>query len=186
MIIRKHNLLKHIYCVNGSLISWKAIVQYLGVFINSTLNWANHLCITAAKATRRVNLLCHLIWGCSCLVKSLVYKSSIRPMLHKCGTPIPLKTSMHWSQFSAGLLAGLRVVDQILLLDFWPNLSAECVSLLQWPTLELFYVCLSSTIFSTNGTPHCVLMPFAILNPYKALSMLIDTLFCQYSIYLEY
>jgi len=78
MITRKRNPPTHTYCVNGSPITWKSIVRYLGVYINSTLNWTDH---TAAKATRRLNLLCHSLWGCSSLVKSLVYKASVRPVL---------------------------------------------------------------------------------------------------------
>ena len=52
MITRKHSPLGYTYCIDDSPISWKSIVKYLGIHLNSTLNWTDHLQIIAAKATR--------------------------------------------------------------------------------------------------------------------------------------
>jgi len=132
MITRKRNLPTHTYCVNDSPITWKSIVRYLGVYINSTLNWTDHVHITAAKATRCLNLLCHSLWGYSSLVKSLVYKASVRPVLEYAALVWNPYTSRNINtieavQHRAACWAAGSQWDPIS--KFWTKSSEECIYL---------------------------------------------------------
>jgi len=140
MITKKRNPLTHTYCVNGSLITWKSIVRYLGVYINSTLNWTDHVLITAAKATRHFILLRHSLWGCSSLVKSLVYKASVRPYAAQVWNPYTRRNinAIEVVQHRAACWAAGSRWDPIS--KFWTKSSEECISLLQWPSLETCHV----------------------------------------------
>ena len=148
MITRKHSPLSYTYCIDDSPISWKSIVKYLGIHIDSTLNWTDHVRITVAKATRQLNLLRHSLWGCSSLVKSLVYKSSIWPVLEYAAqvwNPHTTKnmTAIESVQWRAACWATGSQWNP----DFksWTKSSADCMSSLKWPTSETrrIYLCVT-------------------------------------------
>ena len=40
------------YTIGNGSISWKSLVQYLGVYINSKLTWSDHCRLTAQKLPR--------------------------------------------------------------------------------------------------------------------------------------
>ena len=40
------------YTMNSGAISWKPLVKYLGIYINSKLTWSDHCKLTASQATR--------------------------------------------------------------------------------------------------------------------------------------
>ena len=61
-----------------SFIPWTPVVRYLGVFVNSVLSWSDHCKVTAAKATRSLNYLRHLLWGATQPAEAAAL---IRPLL---------------------------------------------------------------------------------------------------------
>ena len=52
----------------------KTVVRYLGIFVDSHLNWNDHCKHVAAKATQSLNFLRHCLFHCSSVVKSIAYK----------------------------------------------------------------------------------------------------------------
>ena len=69
------------YTVNDGTISWKPLVKYLEIYINSKLTWSDHYKLTPSKATRILNILCRTMYGCSTLVKNVAYGSIVRPCM---------------------------------------------------------------------------------------------------------
>lgn len=62
------------YTINSGPISWKPLIKYLGVYINSKLTWSDHCKLTASKATRILNILHRTMFGCSALAKDVAYR----------------------------------------------------------------------------------------------------------------
>ena len=103
--------------------------------------------ITATKATRRLNLLRHSLWGCSSLVKALVYNSSIRPVLEYA--------AQVWNPHTTKNITAIESVQRRAAhwaagsqwnpdLKSWTKSSADCMSSLKWPTLETrIYLCVA-------------------------------------------
>ena len=86
------------YTINGGTISWKPLVKYLGIYVNSKLTWSDHCKLTASEATRILNILCRTIYsyiamfGCSTLAKDVAYMSVVRPCMEyacMCGVESP-------------------------------------------------------------------------------------------------
>ena len=69
------------YYLDAKLISSKSVVRYLGVFVDSHLNWNDHCKYVAAKATRSLNFLRHCLFNCPATVKSATYKCVVRPIM---------------------------------------------------------------------------------------------------------
>ena len=46
-----------VYTIGGEPISWKSLVRYLGVCINSKLTWSDHCRVTASRASKVLNVL---------------------------------------------------------------------------------------------------------------------------------
>ena len=59
------------YTINGETISWKPLVEYLGIYVNSKLTWSDHCKLIASKATRILNILRITMCGCSALAKDV-------------------------------------------------------------------------------------------------------------------
>ena len=69
------------YTANGGTISWKPLVKYFGIYINSKLTWSDHCKLTASKAARILNIMCRTMFGCSALAKDMAYRSIVRPCM---------------------------------------------------------------------------------------------------------
>ena len=54
-----------VYAIGGEPISWKSLVRYLGVYINSKLTWSDHCKVAASRASRVLNVLRQTMFGCS-------------------------------------------------------------------------------------------------------------------------
>ena len=67
------------FSILGHPIKWSSQVRYLGVIFDSHLKWNTQCCHMASKATHVLNLLRHSLFGCHSAVKSLAYKSIVRP-----------------------------------------------------------------------------------------------------------
>ena len=59
---------------------------YLGVELNSKLNWANHIQRVTSKANQILGLLRRNLYSCSLDVKTVAYKTLVRPRLEYCAT----------------------------------------------------------------------------------------------------
>ena len=96
-ITRKRSPLVYNYYLNNTPLSWRSIVRYLGIYINSTLSWSAHCKAVAAKATKCLNFLRHTMWGATPAAKAMAYKCIIRPLMEyivaKYGTHFLIRTS---------------------------------------------------------------------------------------------
>ncbi len=54
---------------------------YLGVCLNNTLTWSNHIDEVCKKAQRVLGLVRRNLWGCNERVKSTAYTTLVRPLL---------------------------------------------------------------------------------------------------------
>ena len=69
------------YFLGSQQIPMKLVVKYLGVFINSQLKWSDRVKNITAKAFQSLNYLRHTLFSCSQSIKSIAYKSIVRPIL---------------------------------------------------------------------------------------------------------
>ena len=125
------------------------------------------------KTSRWLNLLRHSLWGCSSLVKSLVYKSSIRPVLEYA--------AQVWNPHTTKNITAIESVQRRAArwaagsqwnphLKSWTKSSADCMSSLKWPTLETrrIYLCVAffyDILHKRYYWLHCVLTPLINLSP---------------------
>ena len=56
-------------------------MKYLGVHINSKLNWSTQCQMIAAKATKVLNVLRRTMFGCDLKARGRAYKAIVRPLL---------------------------------------------------------------------------------------------------------
>ena len=126
------------YEINGAIISWISIVKYLDVHIQSNLSWSHHCRTVSAKARQSLNYLCHSIWGATTAVKSVAYKSLVRPLLEYA--------YQVWSPYTAWDKSVLEAVQRRAAKwacgsqwdsssRRWDKSSGECLDTLHWPTL---------------------------------------------------
>ena len=69
------------YHIDTKLVSSKTAVGYLGIFVDSHLNWNDHCKHVAAKATWSLNFLRHCLFHCSSVVKSIAYKCVVQTIM---------------------------------------------------------------------------------------------------------
>ena len=74
------------YKMNNSPLQIVSSHTYLGVEINSKLNWAEHINSISAKANRVLGLLRRNLYSCSRKVKEAAYKTLVRPKLEYCSS----------------------------------------------------------------------------------------------------
>ena len=100
-----------VYTIGCEPISWKYLVRYLGVCINSKLTWSDHCRVTVSRASKVLNVLRQTMFGCSAHAKNVAYKSIVRPCLeYACvvWSPHSAKDSKHCLRlYRTGLLGGL-------------------------------------------------------------------------------
>ena len=137
-ISNKRKPLTYKYEINGAIISWISIVKYLGVYIQSNLSWSHHCRTVSVKARQSLNYLRHSIWGATTAVKSVAYKSLVRPLLeYACQV---------WNPHTARDKSVLEAVQRRAAKwacgsrwdpssRKWNKSSGECLDTLHWPTL---------------------------------------------------
>ena len=170
LISRKCCPTKFDYNIRGTSLSWKPLVRYLGVYINSKLDWTDHCKITAAKATRCLNFLRHTMWSAPQSAKSLAYKSITRPIM-EYGCQV-------WNPHHRGNIDSLERVQRRAarwtcgsqwspVPLSWTRSSEACLSDLSWPTLHMrrqylsivtLYDILHKRFPSLNFTDYCTLL----------------------------
>ena len=93
---------------------WSSQCRYLGVLIDCYLRWGAHCHNIVQKGSRVLNLLRQSLFGCTKNVKSLAYRSLVRPC-----------NSMEY----ASVVWSPHTTSDINLLE------ADCLHELNWPTL---------------------------------------------------
>ena len=81
VISNKRSPLLPAYHLDSSVISHHPVVRYLGVLVDSKLNWNEHCKYVSAKATRSLNFLHHRFYNSLSLTKSIAYKCIVRLVL---------------------------------------------------------------------------------------------------------
>ena len=138
-ITRKRSPLVYTYYINSAPLSWRSVVRYLGIYINSTLSWSDHCKVVAAKATKCLNFLRHTMWGATPAAKAMAYKCIIRPLMeYSCQVWNPFTdkdiSMLEKVQRRASRWAcGSRWVPHSLA---WSKCSDTCLRELGWPLLS--------------------------------------------------
>ena len=175
-------------------------MKYLGVFINSQLKWCDHVKHITAKASRSPNYLCHSLFSCSQSVKSIAYKSIVRPILEYASSVWCLHLTKDVShvesvqRHAARWVCGSRWNSTS---HMWSKSSDSCINELQWSSLHIrrsySSICLTHDIlrnrvsipfskhfqFSSSVTrthPLTLSIPSSSINPYR-FSFFVNTPF---------
>ena len=85
-VTHKRNPLLMTYKMNDIPLDATRSHTYLGIRINNTLSWAEHISNTVSKANKFLGLLCQCLYSCSPIVKETTYKKPVRPMLEYCAS----------------------------------------------------------------------------------------------------
>jgi ribonucleases P/MRP protein subunit RPP40 len=78
---RSINQIKYNYIVNSTSLTRVKNVKYLGITVNSKLNWRPQIEKMVKKGTNSLNFVMRNIRGSSSTVKEMAYKSLVRPIL---------------------------------------------------------------------------------------------------------
>ena len=148
------------YYLDAKLISSKSVVRYLGVFVDSHLNWNDHCKYVAAKATRSLNFLRHCLFNCPATVKSATYKCVVWPIMeYACPvwflhTTKNINTLERVQSRAARWAAGSRWNTSSYC---WSKSSDDCLKELNWPSIHqrhiYFSICQVHDILHNR---HCV------------------------------
>ena len=138
-ITNKRTPVSFTYLIGSQPISWVSKVRYLGVVINSKLNWSDHCQKIVQKASLCLNRLRRAMYGCTDVAKSLAYKALVRPCL-EYGCTV-------WSPYTIKNINLLESVQRRAArwikskydssLYRWTKSTDDCLEELKWPTLEL-------------------------------------------------
>ena len=74
-------------------INWVSKLKYMGIVINSKLNWSDHCWKVVQKASMSLNRLCRAVYSCAGGAKSLVYKALVRPCMEYGSTVWSIHTA---------------------------------------------------------------------------------------------
>ena len=75
-ITNKQHPVNYTYYIYQKAIDWRNLVRYLGVYIDSKLNWSSHCQIVSSKATKALNCLRLSMFGRSSEAKCKAYKAT--------------------------------------------------------------------------------------------------------------
>jgi hypothetical protein len=85
-VTHKKNSVITNYKMDGSQLQTVDNHIYLGINLNNTLSWNNHIVNTTTKANRTLGLLRRNFYHCNQDVKATAYKTLVRPQLEYCST----------------------------------------------------------------------------------------------------
>ena len=139
IISNKHSLPLPSYHLDSSAISHHPVVRYLGVLVDSKLNWNEHCKYVSAKASRSLNFLRHRLYNSSISIKSIAYKCIVRPVL-EYACPV-------WHLYSNTNVNLLESIQRRAacwasnsrwnpLSYYWSKSSDDCMQELHWPTIK--------------------------------------------------
>ena len=80
-ITRKHHPIIFHYSMHGHILKVKDHHPYLGIELDNTLSWNDHIKKTTAKAHKTLNFLRRNLYRCPTNVKEAAYKTMVRPTL---------------------------------------------------------------------------------------------------------
>ena len=138
-ISNKRSPINFDYYIGSCPVSWSQKVKYLGVIINSRLKWNDHCQYVVSKATRCLNRLRRVMYGCTQEAKVIAYKALVRPYLeYACAV---------WAPYTAhdiDLLESVQNRAARWIKSFWDpsalkwsKSSATCIEELRWPSLKV-------------------------------------------------
>ena len=139
IISNKRSLPLPSYHLDSSAISHHPVVRYLGVLVDSKLNWNEHCKYVSAKASRSLNFLRHRLYNSSISIKSIAYKCIVRPVL-EYACPV-------WHLYSNTNVNLLESIQRRAacwasnsrwnpLSYYWSKSSDDCMQELHWPTIK--------------------------------------------------
>ena len=125
------------YSIGLQPINWVTKMKYLGIVINSKLNWTDHCQKIVQQASLSLNRLRRAMYGCYDTAKSLAYKALVRPCLEYGSTV--------WSPYTIKNINLLESVQRRAArwiksrydstLYRWNKNTDDCLKELKWPTL---------------------------------------------------
>ena len=80
-ISNKKKLLQYVYHLCNSSLHWCTSARYLGVIIDSKINWNSHCEFITAKAFRILNILKRYMSDCSMFSKKRAFRALVLPIL---------------------------------------------------------------------------------------------------------
>ena len=80
-ITNKKKPITFTYFIGDQPLQWTNLVKYLGIQINSKLQWSTQCQTVATKATRVWNVLRRTMFGCDSEARCRAYKAIVRPLL---------------------------------------------------------------------------------------------------------
>jgi len=181
-ITNKKTFLNYSYTIYNQQLQQVSSAKYLGVTIDSHLNWKDHIDEISAKANSAKAFLRRNIYQCPKSIKSNCYKTFVRPIL-EYAAPV-------WSPFQHCQIYQIERIQRSMA-RFTLNDYSQCSSVtnmmnhLSWPTLEsrrtflkllLFYkiekklvetsINLIPLTTITRGHPHRYSIPSANIDTY--------------------
>ena len=174
------------YSIGMQPICWITKIKYLGVVINSKLNWSDHWQKVVQKASVSLNRLHRAMYGCTDYAKSLAYKALVRPCLEYGSTV--------WSPHTAKNIKFLESVQRRAArwikskydstLYQWSKSTDDCLTELKWPTLasrRLYQSVVMLHSIMNNRTPILISAIILLLIP-----MLLDLIPWLYKLALRW
>ena len=92
------------YCMGDTTLETVKNHTYLGVELNNKLSWANHIQNVKTRANQILGLLRRNLYSCSSDVKSVAYKTLVRPRLEYCASV--------WDPYQKDLISQLESVQR--------------------------------------------------------------------------
>ena len=93
-VTNKRKILQHNYHINNVALSKKELIKYLGIHIDSKLNFNQHVQEKCKRATTVLNMLKRNLYFPPKSVKSKAYQGTVLPILEyasNCWSPTSLK-----------------------------------------------------------------------------------------------
>ena len=138
-ITNKRHPVNYTYYIYQKAIDWRNVVRYLGVYIDSKLNWSGHCQIVSSKATKALNCLRLSKFGCSSEAKCKAYKAIVQPILEYASiiwfphTAKEIKKLESIQNRAARWACGIHWLPDTL---HWSVPTSDCILKLHLPTLE--------------------------------------------------
>ena len=133
LITRSRKLLQPSYVLRGHTLENVSSTKYLGVTINNTVSWDDHISNTCSKANRALGFLRLNLKISASSIKEKAYKVFVRPLLEYAASV--------WDPYSQKNIAKIEAVQRRaarFVLNRFRNTSSvnNMLEALGWPTLE--------------------------------------------------
>ena len=132
-ITRSRKPLQRSYILHGHTLENVSSAKYLGVTINNTVSWDNHISNTCSKANRALGFLRSKLKISTSNIKEKAYKVFIRPLLEYAASV--------WDPYSQKNIAKIEAVQRRaarFIFNWFRNTSSvnNMLEAMGWPTLE--------------------------------------------------